>query len=95
MRGPTYPWIDYGSCDGATEELEKMLDANPIAGVAVPSQIFTERSVLDYFLQVGASWLRRRNRFKHWQRAPLGTPGGHTGPLRLHGEHQRWQTPGF
>ena len=30
------------------------------------SQMFTDRDVLWYFLEVGGTWMRRRNRFKHF-----------------------------
>ena len=55
LRGPTYPWVDFLSSDPEVEELERML-----------SQMFTDRDVLWYFLEVGGTWMRRRNRFKHF-----------------------------
>jgi phage/plasmid-associated DNA primase len=55
LRGPTYPWCDFPASDPDTEELERML-----------TQVFTEEQVLRFFLEVGATWLRRRNRFKHF-----------------------------
>lgn len=65
MRGPTYPWVDYAESDGDTEELERML-----------SQIFTDQQVLNFFLEVGGTWLRRRNRFKHFYVFTGNTNGG-------------------
>ena len=55
MRGPTYPWVDFAATDAETEELERML-----------TQTFTDREVLGFFLQLGGTLLRRRNRFKHF-----------------------------
>jgi hypothetical protein len=55
MRGPSYAWADFPSSDADTEEMERML-----------SQIFTDREVLHFFLEMGGTWLRRRNRFKHF-----------------------------
>ena len=55
MRGPSYAWCDFASSDPESEEMERML-----------SQIFVDREVLSFFLEVGATWLRRRNRFKHF-----------------------------
>ena len=55
LRGPTYPWCDFESSDPDPEELERML-----------TQVFTETEVLQFFLEVGGTWLRRRNRFKHF-----------------------------
>ena len=55
MRGPAYAWCDFASSDPESEEMERML-----------SQIFVDREVLGFFLEVGATWMRRRNRFKHF-----------------------------
>ena len=67
MRGPTYPWVDYAATDPDTEELERML-----------SQTFTDNEVLQFFLQLGGTLLRRRNRFKHFYvfTGAWGTFGG-------------------
>ena len=65
LRGPPYPWVDFPSTDADTEELERML-----------SQIFTDREVLSYFMEVGGTWLRRRNRFKHFYVFTGNTNGG-------------------
>ena len=64
-RGPMYPWVDFSSTDPDAEDLERML-----------SQIFTDREVLQFFLEVGGTWLRRRNRFKHFYVFTGNTNGG-------------------
>lgn len=55
MRGPMYDWIDYDNCDVHVQELERII-----------TTIFPDRTVRDFFLDVGATFLRRRNRFKHF-----------------------------
>ena len=65
LRGPTYPWVDFPEADGDIEELERML-----------TQIFTDRVVLAFFLEMGGTWLRRRNRFKHFYIFTGNTNGG-------------------
>ena len=55
MRGPTYEWRDYGETDADSEEMERML-----------TQIFTDVEVRRFFCEAGATWMRRRNRFKHF-----------------------------
>jgi hypothetical protein len=93
MRGPTYPWVDFAESDGDTEEMERML-----------SQIFTDREVLAFFLEIGGTWMRRRNRFKHfyaWAAEGAHLSGqnvredGQFRPsrLRVHRQHQRRQEP--
>ena len=79
LRGPTYPWQEFSPSDPDVEELERML-----------TQVFTDREVLQFFLEVGATWMRRRNRFKHF------CPGVavHRFPAsHHHREHERWQEP--
>ena len=65
LRGPAYPWCDFPVTDPDTEELERML-----------TQVFTEKEVLHFFLEVGGTWLRRRNRFKHFYVFTGNTNGG-------------------
>lgn len=65
LRGPSYPWCDFPASDPDTEELERML-----------TQVFTETEVLQFFLEVGGTWLRRRNRFKHFYVFTGNTNGG-------------------
>jgi phage/plasmid-associated DNA primase len=55
MRGPTYAWIDYDADDAVVSEMEYML-----------TTIFPDRAVRAFFLEVGGTLLRRRNRFKHF-----------------------------
>jgi hypothetical protein len=55
MRGPTYPWIDYDAEDPVVVEMERMV-----------TTIFPDRVVRSFFLEVGGTLLRRRNRFKHF-----------------------------
>lgn len=64
-RGPLYDWVDYDGCDTYIQEVERVL-----------TTIFPDRSVRDFFLDVGATMLRRRNRFKHFYILTGGTNGG-------------------
>lgn len=65
LRGPSYDWVDYDGCDVYIQEVERIL-----------TTIFPDRSVRDFFLDVGATMLRRRNRFKHFYILTGGTNGG-------------------
>lgn len=65
MRGPAYAWEDYGADDITLRELERML-----------CRIFPDTTLRDFFLRVGASILRRRNRYKHFYIFTGNTNGG-------------------
>jgi hypothetical protein len=80
--GPAYHWADFRSSDVVSADLEKML-----------TQIFTDRVVLSYFLEVGGTWLRRRNRFKHLYVMTGGRarPTRHRRVGRARWQHQRGQ----
>ena len=66
MRGPTYPWIDYDKEDPVVLEMERML-----------TTIFPDRVVRAFFLDVGGTLLRRRNRFKHFYILTAWMPFSH------------------
>lgn len=55
MRGPDYPWCDYEASDANVLEVETML-----------TTMFPDQSIRDFMLDVGASLLQKRNRFKHF-----------------------------
>jgi hypothetical protein len=83
MRGPTYTWVDYSESDADTEEMERML-----------TQIFTDAEVLQFFCEAGASWLRRRNRFKHFYRSSFAMRQmQRMTAARVHRKHQRGKEP--
>lgn len=54
-RGPRYPWVDFDAMDAEVEDMELIL-----------TTIFPDRVVRQFFLDVGSSFLRRRNRYKHF-----------------------------
>lgn len=54
-RGPRYPWVDFDGLDAEIEEMELIL-----------TTIFPDRVIRQFFLDVASSFLRRRNRFKHF-----------------------------
>lgn len=65
LRGPLYEWVDYDAMDTHVQDMEQIL-----------TTIFPDRSVRGFFLDVGASLLRRRNRYKHFYVMTGGTNGG-------------------
>lgn len=72
MKGPTYAFHDYDADDPLVQDMERML-----------AQIFTDTSLLDFFLTFGASLLRRRNRFKHFYIMTGGTNAGKSQILNI------------
>lgn len=72
MKGPTYAFHDYDADDPRVQDVERML-----------AQIFTDTSLVDFFLTFGASLLRRRNRFKHFYIKTGGTNAGKSQILNI------------
>ena len=65
MRGPDYLWQDFSPQHPAVMAMEAMLNT-----------LFPDRSVRDFMLDVGASLLRKRNRYKHFYILTGNTNGG-------------------
>lgn len=65
MRGPDYAWIDVCAGDPDVASVEAML-----------TTMFPDRTVRDFIVTLGASLLRKRNRFKHFYVLTGSTNGG-------------------
>ena len=62
-KGPTYAWQDHSADD--VVEVERLL-----------TTVFPDTTLRDFFLQVAASLLRKRNRYKHFYVLSGNTNGG-------------------
>lgn len=70
-RGPRYPWVDFDAMDADIEDMEMLLTTIfPGSGfetaLILHHKICLYRIVRQFFLDVASSFLRRRNRYKHF-----------------------------
>lgn len=71
-KGPSYEWIDYAVCDQLTRDIEKVI-----------TTIFPDYTVRGFFLEIIASLLRKRNRYKHFYILSGNTNGGKSFLMQL------------
>lgn len=71
-KGPSYEWVDYTLADQTARDIEKII-----------TTIFPDYTVRAFFMEVMASLLRKRNRYKHFYILSGNTNGGKSFLMQL------------